>query len=140
MFLTSLCSRSIQMSLSVLLLGVGVATVTDLQLNAVGSILSLLAIITTCIAQIVSFQQQLLFIFHKLKLKCLIMFFLYLVGFAHIFNSISYFHVASLGVLVFQCSRRQRKASFHSHQNMRSNCCYFSLHCSLINKQKVVMI
>nr|ACN36268.1 unknown [Zea mays] len=45
-------SRSIQMSLSVLLLGVGVATVTDLQLNAVGSILSLLAIITTCIAQI----------------------------------------------------------------------------------------
>lgn len=69
MFLTSLCSRSIQMSLSVLLLGVGVATVTDLQLNAVGSILSLLAIITTCIAQIVSFQQQLLFIFHKLKLS-----------------------------------------------------------------------
>ena len=85
----------------VLLLSVGVAIVTDLQLNAVGSILSLLAIITTCIAQIVSFQQQLLFIFHKLKLKFLIMFFLYLVGFAHIFNSISYFHVASLGVLVF---------------------------------------
>jgi len=47
-------SRSIQMSLSVLLLGVGVATVTDLQLNAVGSILSLLAIITTCIAQIMT--------------------------------------------------------------------------------------
>uniref|UniRef100_A0A452Y3K2 Sugar phosphate transporter domain-containing protein n=1 Tax=Aegilops tauschii subsp. strangulata TaxID=200361 RepID=A0A452Y3K2_AEGTS len=45
-------SRTIQISLSVLLLGVGVATVTDLQLNAVGSILSLLAIITTCIAQI----------------------------------------------------------------------------------------
>jgi glycopeptide antibiotics resistance protein len=40
----------------VLLLGVGVATVTDLQLNAVGSVLSLLAIITTCIAQIVSFH------------------------------------------------------------------------------------
>ncbi|OEL33164.1 putative membrane protein [Dichanthelium oligosanthes] len=47
-------SRTIQMSLSVLLLGVGVATVTDLQLNAVGSILSLLAIITTCIAQIMT--------------------------------------------------------------------------------------
>jgi solute carrier family 35, member E3 len=46
------------MSLSVLLLGVGVATVTDLQLNAVGSILSLLAIITTCIAQIVSFKSD----------------------------------------------------------------------------------
>lgn len=39
-----------------LLVGVGVATVTDLQLNTVGSVLSLLAIITTCIAQIVSFQ------------------------------------------------------------------------------------
>jgi hypothetical protein len=61
------------MSLSVLLLGVGVATVTDLQLNAVGSILSLLAIITTCIAQIVSFQQQLIFIFHKMKFQYLIM-------------------------------------------------------------------
>ncbi|KAL5203410.1 hypothetical protein ABZP36_014362 [Zizania latifolia] len=47
-------SRSIQLSLSVLLFGVGVATVTDLQLNAVGSILSLLAIITTCIAQIMT--------------------------------------------------------------------------------------
>uniref|UniRef100_A0A0D9WD89 Sugar phosphate transporter domain-containing protein n=1 Tax=Leersia perrieri TaxID=77586 RepID=A0A0D9WD89_9ORYZ len=47
-------SRTIQLSLSVLLFGVGVATVTDLQLNAVGSILSLLAIITTCIAQIMT--------------------------------------------------------------------------------------
>ncbi|KAL6627365.1 hypothetical protein ACP70R_031091 [Stipagrostis hirtigluma subsp. patula] len=45
-------SRNIKLSLSVLLVGVGVATVTDLQLNAVGSVLSLLAIITTCIAQI----------------------------------------------------------------------------------------
>ncbi|AQK84129.1 Nucleotide/sugar transporter family protein [Zea mays] len=70
-------SRSIQMSLSVLLLGVGVATVTDLQLNAVGSILSLLAIITTCIAQIVSFHQKLLFISHKLKFSYLIMLFLF---------------------------------------------------------------
>ncbi|ONM29800.1 Nucleotide/sugar transporter family protein [Zea mays] len=48
-------SRNIKLSLSVLLLGVGVATVTDLQLNVMGSVLSLLAIITTCIAQIVSF-------------------------------------------------------------------------------------
>nr|BAB41206.1 putative glucose-6-phosphate/phosphate-tranlocat or [Oryza sativa Japonica Group] len=47
-------SRSIQLSLSVLLFGVGVATVTDLQLNAVGSVLSSLAIITTCIAQIMT--------------------------------------------------------------------------------------
>uniref|UniRef100_M8CS01 Sugar phosphate transporter domain-containing protein n=1 Tax=Aegilops tauschii TaxID=37682 RepID=M8CS01_AEGTA len=45
-------SRYIQLSLSVLLFGVGVATVTDLQLNAMGSVLSLLAIVTTCIAQI----------------------------------------------------------------------------------------
>ena len=54
--LALLCSRNIKLSLSVLLVGVCVATVTDLQLNAVGSILSLLAIITTCIAQIVSFH------------------------------------------------------------------------------------
>ncbi|VAH57461.1 unnamed protein product [Triticum turgidum subsp. durum] len=47
-------SRYIQLSLSVLLFGVGVATVTDLQLNAMGSVLSLLAIVTTCIAQIMT--------------------------------------------------------------------------------------
>lgn len=47
-------SRSIQLSLCVLLLGVGIATVTDLQLNFLGSILSLLAVLTTCVAQIVS--------------------------------------------------------------------------------------
>lgn len=35
-------------------MGVGIATVTDLQLNVLGSVLSLLAVITTCIAQIVS--------------------------------------------------------------------------------------
>nr|CAN77542.1 hypothetical protein VITISV_021603 [Vitis vinifera] len=45
-------SRSIQLALSILLMGVGIATVTDLQLNALGSILSVLAVITTCIAQI----------------------------------------------------------------------------------------
>ncbi|XP_051143762.1 UDP-xylose transporter 3-like [Andrographis paniculata] len=47
-------SRNIQLSLTVLLLGVGIATVTDLQLNILGSILSLLAIFTTCIAQIMT--------------------------------------------------------------------------------------
>ncbi|KAL0919526.1 hypothetical protein M5K25_011624 [Dendrobium thyrsiflorum] len=46
--------RSIQLSLAILLLGVGIATVTDLQLNILGSILSLLAIVTTCIAQIMT--------------------------------------------------------------------------------------
>ncbi|GMP23643.1 hypothetical protein CsSME_00001167 [Camellia sinensis var. sinensis] len=51
----SLCFNSVgfyQLSLSILLLGVGVATVTDLQLNIMGSILSLLAVVTTCVAQI----------------------------------------------------------------------------------------
>nr|CAD1839919.1 unnamed protein product [Ananas comosus var. bracteatus] len=47
-------SRSIQLSLTILLFGVGIATVTDLQLNILGSILSLLAVVTTCIAQIMT--------------------------------------------------------------------------------------
>ncbi|XP_026459553.1 UDP-xylose transporter 2-like [Papaver somniferum] len=47
-------SKSIQFSLSILLLGVGIATVTDLQLNTLGSVLSLLAVLTTCIAQIMT--------------------------------------------------------------------------------------
>ncbi|XP_062081598.1 UDP-xylose transporter 3 [Humulus lupulus] len=47
-------SRTIQFSLIILLLGVGIATVTDLQLNALGSFLSLLAVLTTCVAQIMT--------------------------------------------------------------------------------------
>ncbi|KAL0533505.1 hypothetical protein IC582_027537 [Cucumis melo] len=47
-------SKSIQFSLMILLLGVGIATVTDLQLNALGSFLSLLAVLTTCVAQIMT--------------------------------------------------------------------------------------
>ncbi|KAG0457701.1 hypothetical protein HPP92_022858 [Vanilla planifolia] len=47
-------SRSIQCSLAILLLGVGIATITDLQLNVLGSIMSLFAIFTTCIAQIMT--------------------------------------------------------------------------------------
>ncbi|KAJ6855999.1 UDP-xylose transporter 3 [Populus alba x Populus x berolinensis] len=47
-------SRSIQLSLTILLMGVGIATVTDLQLNVLGSILSLLAVLTTCVAQIMT--------------------------------------------------------------------------------------
>ncbi|KAK9279456.1 hypothetical protein L1049_013135 [Liquidambar formosana] len=47
-------SRSIQLSLSILLLGVGIATVTDLQLNVLGSVLSMLAVVTTCVAQIMT--------------------------------------------------------------------------------------
>uniref|UniRef100_A0A803R751 Sugar phosphate transporter domain-containing protein n=1 Tax=Cannabis sativa TaxID=3483 RepID=A0A803R751_CANSA len=35
-------------------MGVGIATVTDLQLNALGSFLSLLAVLTTCVAQIMT--------------------------------------------------------------------------------------
>jgi solute carrier family 35 protein E3 len=46
------------MALAVLLFGVGVATVTDLQLNRLGSLLSLFAVLTTCISQIVSSKQS----------------------------------------------------------------------------------
>ncbi|KAJ8491564.1 hypothetical protein OPV22_013285 [Ensete ventricosum] len=53
-FLAKKFSRSIQFSLSILLLGVGIATVTDLQLNLLGSVVSLLAIVTTCVAQIMT--------------------------------------------------------------------------------------
>ncbi|KAK9682047.1 hypothetical protein RND81_10G047000 [Saponaria officinalis] len=53
-FLQKKFSRSIQGSLGVLLLGVGIATVTDLQLNALGSFLSFLAVVTTCVAQIMT--------------------------------------------------------------------------------------
>lgn len=52
-FLSELCSQKIKFSLSILILGVGIASITDLQLNFVGTILSLLAIITTCVGQIV---------------------------------------------------------------------------------------
>ncbi|PQQ17004.1 putative membrane protein [Prunus yedoensis var. nudiflora] len=54
LFLAKRFSRSIQIALLVLLLGVGIATVTDVQLNALGSVLSLLAVITTCVAQIMT--------------------------------------------------------------------------------------
>jgi solute carrier family 35, member E3 len=49
-----MCSESIKLSLLVLLLGVGIASVTDLKLNLLGSVLSGLAIATTCVGQIVS--------------------------------------------------------------------------------------
>ncbi|CAL1368425.1 unnamed protein product [Linum trigynum] len=54
LFFRKLFSRNIQFSLLILLLGVGIATVTDLQLNMLGSVLSLLAVLTTCIAQIMT--------------------------------------------------------------------------------------
>ncbi|KAK7410825.1 hypothetical protein VNO78_01960 [Psophocarpus tetragonolobus] len=54
LFLGKKFRKRIQFSLLVLLVGVGIATVTDLQLNALGSFLSLLAIITTCVAQIMT--------------------------------------------------------------------------------------
>ncbi|GAB4859229.1 UDP-xylose transporter 1 [Ancistrocladus abbreviatus] len=53
-FLKKQFSRKIRLSLFILLIGVGIASVTDLQLNFVGSILSILAIITTCIGQILT--------------------------------------------------------------------------------------
>ncbi|KAL8029778.1 hypothetical protein ABFX02_14G245800 [Erythranthe guttata] len=54
LFLKKQFSRKTKFSLSILLLGVGVASITDLQLNTVGSILSLLAIVTTCVGQILT--------------------------------------------------------------------------------------
>eukprot|EP00238_Polyblepharides_amylifera_P000223 CAMPEP_0196573058 /NCGR_PEP_ID=MMETSP1081-20130531/3021_1 /TAXON_ID=36882 /ORGANISM="Pyramimonas amylifera, Strain CCMP720" /LENGTH=274 /DNA_ID=CAMNT_0041890627 /DNA_START=444 /DNA_END=1268 /DNA_ORIENTATION=+ len=52
LFYSKRFSSSVKAALAVLLLGVGVATVTDLQLNFLGSMLSLAAIVTTCISQI----------------------------------------------------------------------------------------
>lgn len=54
LFLSKRFSKRIQFSLTILLVGVGIATVTDLQLNVLGSILSLLAVVTTCVAQIMT--------------------------------------------------------------------------------------
>ncbi|KAL1559283.1 UDP-xylose transporter 3 [Salvia divinorum] len=54
LFLGKTFSRSIKLSLGCLLLGVGIATITDLQLNMLGSCLSFLAVITTCVAQIMT--------------------------------------------------------------------------------------
>ncbi|EYU46015.1 hypothetical protein ABFS83_04G079800 [Erythranthe nasuta] len=54
LFFRKIFSRNVQGSLIVLLMGVGIATVTDLQLNVLGSVLSLLAVATTCVAQIMT--------------------------------------------------------------------------------------
>eukprot|EP00850_Spirogloea_muscicola_P001309 SM000005S17106 [mRNA] locus=s5:184491:186874:+ [translate_table: standard] len=53
-FLRKRFSANVQLSLLILLAGVGIATVTDLELNFVGTVLSLLAIVTTCVAQIMT--------------------------------------------------------------------------------------
>lgn len=53
-FLKKQFSRKIKFSLFILLIGVGIASITDLQLNFLGTILSLLAIITTCVGQILT--------------------------------------------------------------------------------------
>uniref|UniRef100_A0A1D1XEK6 Putative membrane protein At1g06890 n=1 Tax=Anthurium amnicola TaxID=1678845 RepID=A0A1D1XEK6_9ARAE len=53
-FLKKQFSHTIKLSLVVLLVGVGIASVYDLQLNLVGSILSILAILTTCVGQIMT--------------------------------------------------------------------------------------
>ncbi|XP_024986294.1 UDP-xylose transporter 1-like [Cynara cardunculus var. scolymus] len=54
LFLKKQFSQKIKFSLFVLLVGVGIASVTDLQLNFVGTVLSLLAIATTCVGQILT--------------------------------------------------------------------------------------
>ncbi|VAH34525.1 unnamed protein product [Triticum turgidum subsp. durum] len=53
-FLNKRFSETIKLSLMVLLLGVGIASVTDLELNLLGSVLSGLAIATTCVGQILT--------------------------------------------------------------------------------------
>ncbi|KAK6936058.1 Sugar phosphate transporter domain [Dillenia turbinata] len=53
-FLKKQFSQKIKLSLFLLLVGVGIASITDLQLNLLGSILSLLAIATTCVGQILT--------------------------------------------------------------------------------------
>ncbi|KAG2673965.1 hypothetical protein I3760_13G113800 [Carya illinoinensis] len=53
-FLKKQFSQKIKFSLFLLLIGVGIASITDLQLNFVGTVLSVLAIITTCVGQILT--------------------------------------------------------------------------------------
>ncbi|KAF8720497.1 hypothetical protein HU200_023743 [Digitaria exilis] len=57
-FLDKKFSQSIKASVVVLLLGVGISSVTDLQLNLVGSIISALSIVATCVGQILTNQIQ----------------------------------------------------------------------------------
>ncbi|XP_004251146.1 UDP-xylose transporter 1 [Solanum lycopersicum] len=54
LFLKKQFSQNIKFALFILLIGVGIASITDLQLNFVGTILSLLAIVTTCVGQILT--------------------------------------------------------------------------------------
>ncbi|XP_055834346.1 UDP-xylose transporter 1 [Solanum dulcamara] len=54
LFLKKQFSKNIKFALFILLIGVGIASITDLQLNFVGTILSLLAIVTTCAGQILT--------------------------------------------------------------------------------------
>ncbi|XP_066379993.1 UDP-xylose transporter 1-like [Miscanthus floridulus] len=63
-FLKKRFSETIKFSLLVLLLGVGIASVTDLKLNCLGSTLSGLAIATTCVGQILTNTMQ-----RKLKIS-----------------------------------------------------------------------
>ncbi|XP_072961878.1 UDP-xylose transporter 1-like [Typha angustifolia] len=53
-FLNKKFSQSIKISLLVLLFGVGIASVTDLKLNLLGSVIALLAIAATCVGQILT--------------------------------------------------------------------------------------
>lgn len=69
-------SQNIKLSLLLLLVGVGIASITDLQLNLLGSILSVLAIATTCVGQIVSFYLYIYFL--KLLSFSLSFFFLFI--------------------------------------------------------------
>lgn len=53
-FLGKKFSAQVKVSLLILLFGVGYASATDLQLNLMGSVLAFLAILTTCVGQIMT--------------------------------------------------------------------------------------
>ncbi|OUS45389.1 hypothetical protein BE221DRAFT_199418 [Ostreococcus tauri] len=61
MYFNKKFSAGVKMSLMVLIFGVGVSTVTDVQLNATGAVLGALSVITTSLGQILtgSLQQKL---------------------------------------------------------------------------------
>jgi len=61
MYFNKRFSASVKLSLAVLLAGVGVTTVTDVQLNGIGAVIGALSVITTALGQILtgSLQQKL---------------------------------------------------------------------------------
>lgn len=53
-----LYSTGVKLSLLVLLLGVGIATVTDIQLNLIGSVVAIIAVLSAALSQILTHDLQ----------------------------------------------------------------------------------